>query len=143
MQAAIERFRKKWSLPRRKSRTAAAVACVGRADEGRRDRPREQRGRRDVAVVALVAHLERLAGQAAQVESARRLAARRDSAGPSDVGEPAQPLQDGGVVGAEAEDLAEALVQGRVGARPRAAFSTTTTGIDGLITPAIGPTAPW
>ncbi len=85
--------------------------------ESRGDGPGEQRGRGDVAVVGLVAHLERLAGQAAQVD--RSTLADRDREGRSDhLGEPAQPLEDRGVVGAEPEDLAESLVERRVGACP-------------------------
>ena len=114
LQAAIDRLRKKWSLPRRNVEHLRPRRPVERC---RRRvgamRPGEQRGRRDVAVVALVAHLERLAGDGLEVDRAAARGGPRDSAGPRVLANQRRRSSTDVVVGAEAEHLAEALVERR------------------------------
>ena len=86
------------------------------ADERRGELADDQRGAGAVAVMPLVAHLERLGEEAPHVE--RPVAVERlgeDRA--EDLLHPAEPVNHGLVEGAVAEHLAEALVQGRVGGR--------------------------
>ena len=56
--------------------------------------------------------------------------------------DPAQAIDHLGSVGAEAQHLAEPFVEVAVRAVAVRLFSTTQSGIDGLMMPAIGPTAP-
>ena len=95
-----------------------------------------------VAVVALVAHLQHLGEDRRDVDRAGRRAPRCCSSGPEHVGHPAQPVEHLGAVGAVAQHLAEALVERAAGACRRCAGSSSTNiHIDGVTTPAIGPTA--
>ena len=80
----------------------------------RRQQLHQQRGGRAVPIVALVAHLERLGDQRPHVHAAGapdRLA----ECSTEHVAEPDEAIEDVGSVGAVAEGLAEALVDGRPG----------------------------
>ncbi len=85
------------------------------AHERRRELSAQQRGRRHVAVVAFIAHLQCLAHEHFQIDRARLLQCPRQ-ARPKRAAHPPQPLQDRRVVGAEPQHLAQALVERREGA---------------------------
>ena len=96
-------------------RVGEARAVVGRARQPGRDLAQEQPGAADVPLVHLVAHAEapgdqRLQGHA--VARAQRLAEH----GTQHIAQPGQALQHFGIVAAEAHHLAQALVDGAVGA---------------------------
>ncbi len=114
-----------------------------RADERRRDRAGEQRRAGDVPVVPLVAHLEGLPGEAAQVDrtaGGERTGERRAE----DLGEPVETGQDlDSSYAPKRRTLPSPSLRVACATVPPATFSTTTTGMDGLMTPAIGPTAAW
>ena len=114
--AGIDRLRKKWSLPEMNANTSAARADrLGGLEQVRGDLAQQQRGRRTVAVVALVAHLQRLRDEHRHVDRAVP-AQRPGQRGREHPLHPAQPVDDLGRVGAEAQHLAEPLVQRAVGA---------------------------
>ena len=91
---------------------------IGGSDQGWSDCPGEQRCRRDVPVVAFVAHLQCLTRQAAKVERPTALERARERR-TEHVHEPTQAIKDGRVIGSETQDLPKALVQRRVGPGPR------------------------
>ena len=90
-------------------------AVVDHACQGRRDLPQEEAGAADIALVHLVAHREAAGDDPLEGEAAA-LPERRRQRGPEDLRHPAQAGQHLAVVTAEAHHLAEALVEGRVGA---------------------------
>ena len=101
----------------------------------------QERGRGRVAVVNLVAHVQGLRHQRLELDAAG-LGQRQLERLAQDARHPLQPIDDLGVVGAKPQHLAEPFVEIAEGQRPLAASRTIHTGIEGLMTPAIGPTAP-
>ena len=95
--------------PRRRRRRTAG-------DQRRAEVAQQHQGAGPVAVVGLVAHLQHLAEDRGHVDRLARPARPRCSSGPEHVAHPAQPLEHLGAVGAVAQDLAEPLVEGAVGA---------------------------
>jgi len=85
------------------------------AHQGGGDEPGEERGGSHVAVVALVAHLERLGGEVLEIDGPMRADGAGEGGGERLV-HPAQPVEDLRPVGAEAQHLAEAFVLDGVGA---------------------------
>jgi hypothetical protein len=85
------------------------------ACQARRDLAQEEAGAADVALVHLVAHRE-AAGDNPLEGEAVALPERRRQRRPEGLRHPAQASQHLAVIAAEAHHLAEALVEGRVGA---------------------------
>ena len=109
LHAAIERLRKKWSLPAMKAERAVAAArrVAVRAAAGG-EALEQQRGRGGVAVVNLVAHVQRLRHQRLELRIGQPAHGELHG-GEELAGHPAQPVDDLGGVGAEAQHLARAL----------------------------------
>ena len=120
----------------------AVAASTDRTSDGASG-PRQQRGRRDIAVVALVAHLEGLRDEAAQVD--RATLAQRRGQGRARAWSPSSAAGSSTVssYAPKRSTLPSPSLSVAKAARPAAVSSTTTTGMDGLTTPAMGPTAPW
>ena len=78
--------------------------------QGGRDHPDEERRGGHVPVVAFVAHLERLRGQVLEIDRPAHIEGPGDGRRERPV-QPAQPVEDVRAIGAEAQDLAHALVQ--------------------------------
>ena len=116
LHAAIEMLRKKWSLPATKvsARSMAAAVELG-GEQGEGEPLEEEAGGCGVAIMKFVAHVQRLRHE--RLEAVVRQAAHRDLHRGEEFGaEPAQPFDDLGRIGAEAQHLSEALVQIAIGA---------------------------
>ena len=123
LHAGIARLRKKWSLPPTKRSALAHVLGRVAGRDHRRGEVAEQHQRAGpVAVVRLVAHLQHLGEDPGDVDrpggahgGTHRVAEQRAE----HARHPAQPSQHLRPVGAVAQHLAEALVEGAVRAAPR------------------------
>ena len=91
------------------------VLVLAGAGEVGHEQAREERRGGDVSLVHLVAHAERLGHEGAEIDASAGLDGRAEE-GASLALDPAQPLDDARVIGAEAQDLAEPLVDGGEGA---------------------------
>ena len=116
LQAGITRLRKKWSLPLQ-NRTTSATSRRRRArasiSVGHQLADQHQ-GAGPVAVVALVAHLQHLGDDRADVDRPRALDAAAHGLlqqRPEHGGHPAQPVDHLGPVGAVPQHLAQPLVE--------------------------------
>ena len=116
LQAAIEMLRKKWSLPATNvERTFDGCAVELGGEQGERETLEQEAGGGGVAVVQFIAHVQRLRHERLEV-GIRQTAHRNLHRGEEFRAEPAQSFDDFGRVGAEAQHLAESLVQIAIGA---------------------------
>lgn len=116
------------------------IAALAAAQDGRNQLAEQQRGGRRVAVVDLVAHQQSLGHEGFELQPAQTLHGVGQHRA-EHVAHPAQTAQHFVVVGPETQYLAQPLVEIAVGAVAAVGVFTTHTGMDGLMTPAIGPTA--
>ena len=109
----MTRFSMKWSLELRNRNTSPRFGAFA-VDQRRGQLTQQQRGRRPVAVVSIVAHLECLADDGPQVDRPPLLQGFGQDRS-EDVLDPPEPIDDLRCKRPVAEHLAESLVERGVG----------------------------
>ena len=118
-----------------------ARAVASDVEQRRREPLEEERRRGGVAVVHLVAHVQRLRHQRLELESAQRLPAPRATSARASSPSSAGGRCTSGPLAPKRSTLPSPSLRLQKARLPCVAFSTIHTGIDGLMMPAIGPTA--